>query len=128
MFWFCPIWPSHIITTNPTFLDILGHFNGVCGFRIVAIRFVSTGTPLFTHKSGCCSFVVSGEFFDFDFSGKRINLAIDISGDDSGLASFDDIGGGGNGNEPSLCLVILKIVFEITSNGRVCCVNCTEPV
>lgn len=119
MFWFCPIWLSYIITTNPKFLDTLGHFNGVCGFRIVAIRFVSTATPLFTHKSGCCSFV-SGEFLDFDFSGKRINLAIDFSGDDSGLASFDDSGGGGNGNEPSLCLTILTTIFlKMISNRRV---------
>lgn len=68
---------------------------------MVASRPDSVATALLMHKSG------SDDCFDFDFCGNRIKLATHLSGvvcRESGLASFDDAGGGGNGNDPSLCL------------------------
>lgn len=84
--------------------------SGLCGFLIVAIRFISVGSTLLTQTSGRCSFFPSGvvvsDVFRFVFNGEKKYFANDFSVTAffaSGLSSFDD-GGDGNGNEALLCL------------------------
>lgn len=84
---------------------LLGYFNGLCGFRMVATRFPSDGTPLLNSTSGRIS--EHTDDFRLLFNGAKkyfgaFSAALSsFSGDSSCTTSPSSVkvGGGGNGKD-----------------------------
>lgn len=96
---------------------LLGYFNGLCGFRMVATRFPSDGTALLTKTSGR----ISAQMDDFRllFNGAKKYFGtfcaafVSLSGDSfwTMFPSSVKFGGGGNGNDVLRLLKKKAILF-----------------
>ena len=97
---------------------LLGYFNGLCGFRMVATRLPSDGTALLTKTSGR----ISPQMDDFrllfngakKYFGTFCTAFASLSGDSSCtmFPSSVRFGGGGNGNDVLRLLKEMAISVE----------------